>query len=413
MFRKSLILFFPLSFLAPLQAKEGSPSLSDNLFLSESTPSTWQWDLGGQLDTFFWSTNNPPSAFLRSSGESIDPRLTLTLNAQYHTDWLFHATARVDRGFDPAFNSNLEARIDEAFLRYSPFDQALNIQVGKFATVFGSWVNQHLYFDDPFLTAPLPYSQINGIAVANPNALSPTALSQAAQASTSRIFTLPKESWASAIWGASYGSGISLFGNLDGFEYAFEIKNFGLTRRSEEWNEGLQGFEHPTFTGRVGHRPNAALSYGLSASRGPYLEPAAERLLPAGLDIGDLPYTTIGLDFSWAHRDLIFSGEIIGSQYETLAAGDLRSLTYYTQLRWKFTPSLFLAARWGQTFNNSARGENGESVEWSPDLWRLSGSLGWRATPELLFKGEYNYTSIDDSRVDGQHLFGLGVSYRF
>ena len=48
-----------------------------------------------------------------------------------------------------------------------------------------------------------------------------------------------------------------------------------------------------------------------------------------------------------------------------------------------------------------------------PDLWRISGSVGWRATPELLFKAEYNYTSIDDDSVDGRHLFGLGASYRF
>lgn len=412
--RQLLITCPTLALLGFLQAKEGNDLLF-RAFQAEASAqnSPWQWELGGQLDTTFWSTGNPASALAGNHGQTLDPRLALTLDIQHNTHWLFHATARADQGFDPAFGSGLEVRLDETFLRYSAFDNSLNFQIGKFATVFGSWVNQHSFFDDPFLTAPLPYSQIIGLAVANPNALTPNALTQRAQASSSIIYSTPKRLWASSIWGASYGSGVSLSGNRSGFEYALEIKNFGLTRRAEEWDQGLEGFENPTFTGRIGYRPNAGLAYGISASRGPYLEPDAERFLPNGMDIGDLPYTTLGIDFSWSHHNLIFSGEAIGSQYETLATGDLRSLTYYSQLRWKFFPGLSLAGRWGQTFNNEARGQSGETVEWSPNLWRASASLGWRASPDLLFKGEYNYTSIDDSRVDGQHLFGLGASYRF
>lgn len=380
-------------------------------YVEENSP--WQWDFGGQIEATYWSTGNPPAALLERPGQTFDPRLVLQLDARFREDWFFHTTARLDRGFDPASSGDFELRIDELFLRYSAWEGALDLQVGKFATVFGSWVNQHEYTDDPFLTPPLPYSQILGVAVNNPNMLSPSALTQAAQAPTQRLFATPKSSWASTIWGPSYGSGLSLSGQRNGFEYAAEVKNIGLTRRASQWDEGLEGFENPTFTGRVGHRPTASLSYGFSASRGPYLEPESENLLPAGVDIGDLPYTTLGLDFSWAHRDLIFSGEVIASRYETLAAGDLDSLSYYAQLRWKFAPGLWVAGRWGQTFNNDARGEDGEAVEWSPDLWRISGSLGWRATPELLLKTEYNYTFINDSRVDGQHLFGLGANYRF
>lgn len=392
-----------------LQGKEGIIFPSDQF----ESSSPWEWDFGGQVEATYFSTGNPPAALLERGGQTVDPRLIFTLDARYQENLHFHTTARLDRGFDPASNGDFELRVDELFLRHSSWDGVLDLQVGKFATVFGGWVKQHEYTDDPFITPPLPYSQILGISVNNPNTLSPAAISQAAQAPTSRIFTTPKSTWASTIWGPSYGSGLSVSGQRNGFEYAAEIKNLGLSRRSSQWDEGLDGFENPTFSGRVGYRPSAALSYGFSASRGPYLDPESEALLPSGVDIGDLPYTTLGADISWAHRDLIISGEIIASRFETLAAGDLDSLSYYAQVRWKFAPGLWVAGRWGQTFNNDARGLNGESVEWSPDLWRISASVGWRATPELLFKTEYNYTFINDSRVEAQQLFGLGVNYQF
>ena len=72
-----------------------------------------------------------------------------------------------------------------------------------------------------------------------------------------------------------------------------------------------------------------------------------------------------------------------------------------------------MAGRFGQTINNEAQGPNGEEVEWSPDIWRVGVAIGWRVTPELLLKTEYNFTQLDDPTVDDQNLFGLGVNYRF
>jgi len=48
-------------------------------------------------------------------------------------------------------------------------------------------------------------------------------------------------------------------------------------------------------------------------------------LLPPGTDRGDLDQTSLGLDVRWAHHDWIISGEVVVSEFETLAAGDLRT----------------------------------------------------------------------------------------
>lgn len=372
------------------------------------------WSLGGSVEAIFWSAGDPPAGLIAEGGEGIAPRLALELDFFPNDRWYAHATARADRGFDPFSNSDGEVRIDEAFIRFRPFgDSRLNIQIGKSATVFGSWVNGHAYADDPFLTAPLPYRQIIGIGVQNPQSLSPQAILDRATGAAPGVFETSNRIWASTIWGPSYTTGISAFGNAGGWDYGLEIKNSGLSSNPEEWNPELSQYEDPTFTGRIGYRPNAAWSFGGSASRGPYLETSAEEFLPAGVDRGDLPYTIVGLDARWARRDWVISAEAVGAQYETLQAGDLRSLSYSLQARWKMRPGIWLAGRFGQTFNNEARGPGGVPVEFSPDIWRIGFAVGWRVSPELLMKAEYNFTRLDDSRVSDQNLFGLGLNYRF
>ena len=40
---------------------------------------------------------------------------------------------------------------------------AISIQIGKFGTVVGNWVPRHYSWDNPFITAPLPYENLTGI----------------------------------------------------------------------------------------------------------------------------------------------------------------------------------------------------------------------------------------------------------
>ena len=396
----------------------GGLELAENhVEFTESTGSLlkeWEWSFGGNLETVFWSTGDSPAGLIRESGNNFAPRLTLSFDIQPNEYWYAHATVQADRGFDPLEDPDGVVRIDEAFIRYRPFgDPRLNIQLGKSATVFGSWVNEHDYFDDPFLTAPLPYSQIIGISPVNPNALSPEAISHRAQGLAPNVVEAPKRLWSSAIWGQSYTTGLTIFGHAGNFDYGLEVKNQGLPSQPSTWNPDRDEYENPTYTGRLGYRPNAAWALGLSASRGPYLETSAERLLPRGVDRGDLPYSYLGFDARWSHRNWIVSGEVLGGQYETLEAGDLRTLSYTIQARRKLIPGVWIAGRFGQTWNNEAIGPNGEDIEWSPNLWRIGTAVGWRVTSELLLKAEYNYTSFNTSGLNGQNLFGLGANYRF
>src|SRR6185436_4653817 len=93
----------------------------------------------------------------------VNPRLTLFLDAQLGPNVYAFAQARLDRGFDPS-ESDAEIRLDEYALRISPWkDGRLSVQLGRFATIVGNWVPRHYSWDNPFVTAPVPYENVTAI----------------------------------------------------------------------------------------------------------------------------------------------------------------------------------------------------------------------------------------------------------
>jgi hypothetical protein len=292
-------------------------------------------------------------------------------------------------------------------LRWRPFDdQRLNFQIGKFPSVFGAWSAQHDFFDDPFLLAPLPYSQIIGINTRNPDTMTPAAITARANGTSSAFSSLPKDQWTSILWGPGYAEGACVFGATEHLDYAFEIKNAALSAHPDSWTE--MDFNHPALTAHFGFRPDASWAFGLSASRGSWLEKSVP-----GVNRDDLMQNTLGLDVRWAHHDFIVSGEVVLSEFETPAAGDLRTAAWFLQARWKAAPGFWLAARFGQIFANDATGVDGHDVPWQPDVWRAELGAGWRINPNLLLKAGYSYTHTDGNTGAGNHLFGMGMGWQF
>jgi hypothetical protein len=399
----------PLLFLAltgPLLAQDGFPFSSADDY--------WRGALRPSLETIFWSGDTPRSGLVDTPDDSfLAPRFSLALDAAAGEQFFFHTTARWDRGFDQGNEPDGQARLDEIFLRVRPLsDERLEFQIGKFATVFGAWVSQHDFDDDPFLLAPLSYGQ--GIGVQNylPAALTPTAIAARANGTAPAFSQLSKQGWASQLWGPSYATGASVSGSIQRFDYAAEVKSSGLSSHSDEWESETGDFSAPTFTGRLGFRPDAAWAFGTSASYGSYLAEDAEALLPAGTDRGDLAQTTLGLDARWAHRDWIITGEIIGTEYETLEAGDLRTLGWFLGTRYKAAPGVWLAGRFGQLLSNEITSPMGDSIPWTPDVWRAELAAGWRINSHILLKANYAFTHSDDDTA-GENLLGMGIGLKW
>ena len=381
----------------------GTPAMTGHTASPE-----WQFNLRPSAEVVGWGGDSPTPALLDLDDEAfLAPRLSLEAAMAAGNHWFGQATVRLDRGFDGSDSPDGSLRLDEAVVRWRPLaDERLNFQVGKFPTVFGAWVGQHDFFDDAFLLPPLPYAQIIGIQVRNPAALAPRAIAARAAGTAPPVASLSKENWASMIWGPSYSAGASVFGSLTTVDYAAEIKNASLSSHPDDWDSSL---EDPTVSLRLGWRADAAWALGVSASRGPYLSPGVD-------ERDDLLQSALGVDVRWARHNWILSGEWIAGEFESADAGDLQSMGWFGQARWKVAPGLWLATRAGLMTFDDARGPDGHGVEWSPDVWRLEASAGWRLTPQLLVKASYSFTGSrsDNNFASGPdgHLFGLGLGWR-
>ena len=388
------------------RAQDGIPFGHEDSFLRGS--------LSPSVELSYWAASGRNSGTLFLPDDAFfAPRLSLALDAAAGDHFFFSALARLDRGFDGGDVEDGDLRLDEIFLRWRPMgDERINFQAGRFPTVFGSWVAQHDFYDDPFLLPPLPYSQIIGIQERNPGALSPAAINARATGAAASIGRLDKRNWASPLWGPVYATGASVFGSAEHLDYALELKSSGLSSHPDQWDEDAGEFSAPTLAGRLGWRPDAAWAFGLSAARGSYLAESAEPLLPAGRNRDDFNQTTLGADLRWAHRDWIITAEIIASEYETLAAGDLRSVAWYLGARWKVAPGFWLAARAGHLSGDDVRAPSGAMVPWTPEVWRGELAAGWRLNERALLKAQYSYTDSDDSAA-GDHLFGMALGVKW
>jgi hypothetical protein len=362
--------------------------------------------LSGTLDLEIYNFEQPAPGLIDSNIDTLfNPRLTLFLDAQIGSQVYFFAQSRLDRGFDPS-DHGAQVRLDEYAVRVTPWeDGRLTVQIGKFATVVGNWVPRHLSWDNPFINAPLVYENVTAI--------------QDKYAPFSPLDFLygpsyyGKYAFNPLIWGPSYASGISLSGQLGKFDYAVEMKNASLSSRPESWYVTENGFENPTFSSRVGFRPNEAWNFGFSASEGPYFRREAEPTLPPGRDIDDYREFVLGQDVSFAWHHLQVWAEFYEARFEVPTVGNADTFAYYIEAKYKFTPQLFGSIRWNQQLFGTINDGYGHNVRWSPDLGRIDIAAAYRFTPHTQLKLQYDFQHETTGPGDDNHLFAAQFTIRF
>ncbi len=364
-------------------------------------------DLSGLVDLEGYFVDHRPPGTIFSSADLFNPRLSLFLDTHFGEQFYSLVQFRADRGFDPGAKPDGDARFDEYLLRWTPWtDGRLNLQAGKFATVFGKWVQRHDSWQSPFITAPLAYENV-------------TVITDQAAPGTPAAFlarrTLPdqKTKWLPIIWGPAYTSGASVFGQLEKFDYAFEFKNASISARPTAWDAQNVSWEHPTVSARLAHTPNAAWNYGVSASHGAYLLPAAEATLPAGRGLGSYQQTTIGTDVSWSHHAWQVWGEAIVARYQVPNVGNADTFTYFIETKYKFTPNFFAAVRWNQQFFDTVPDGAGGTQHWDRNISRVDTALGYRFTRHLQGKLQYSYTHENGPIQQGEQLLAAQMTVKF
>ena len=362
--------------------------------------------LSGTTDLEFYNFQQPAPGLIDSNIDNLfNYRLTLFVDAQFGSQIYFFSQTRLDRGFDPT-DHGAEVRLDEYALRITPWqDGRFTLQVGQFATVVGNWVPRHLPWDNPFISAPLVYENLTAI--------------QDKYAPYSPLyfiyapFFVNKYAFNPVIWGPSYASGVSVSGQLGQFDYAVEMKNASLSSRPESWYITETGFENPTFSSRIGFRPNEAWNFGFSGSEGPYFRPEAESSLPPGKNISDYREFVLGQDISFAWHHLQLWAEVYEARFQVPNVGDADTISYYVEAKYKFTPQLFGAVRWNQQLFNTINNGVGGQEHWSPDLNRIDVAATYRLATHAQLKLQYSYQYETTAPHQDNHLLAAQFTVRF
>ena len=152
-------------------------------------------DLSGRADVEGYYIDQRPPGLIFDGGESfVNPRLALFLDAHFGPHLYGFVQARVDRGFDPR-EETADARADEYLIRWMPLDRpVVQLQVGKFATLVGSWVARHDPWNNPLINAPLPYENVTAITDATIPATPAVFLAR-------RNVPDKKTAWLPVVWG--------------------------------------------------------------------------------------------------------------------------------------------------------------------------------------------------------------------
>jgi hypothetical protein len=398
-----------------LQAQDALLDRVEEALAASAFDGTLRGRLSGTLDLEGYDFQPPAPALLRTDGGRLfNPRLSLFLDGQWGAPVYFFAQARADRGFDPG-DEGAEVRLDEYAVRFTPWsDGRLSLQVGKFATIVGTWTARHDSWSNPFVTAPMLYENPTGIWDAEA-ARSSTILLQwshvrvglpAAIAAEEKYLRVP------LIWGPSYTSGLAVSGQRGKFSYAFELKHAALSSRPDTWSRMSGSWSHPTASGRVVYRPSPMWNFGVSASAGSYLRPSATPSLAARHGRGDYEQLMLGQDVSFAWHHFQLWTEIYAARFEVPNVGHADSLAYYAEAKYKFTPQFFGALRWNQQLFGKIP-DRGRQTAWGREAWRIDLAAGYRFTPHTQLKLQYNLQHGDVTGRTYTHVIATQATVRF
>ena len=215
------------------------------------------------------------------------------------------------------------------------------------------------------------------------------------------------------IWGPSYASGGAILGRIGKFDYAAELKNTSLSSRPEAWDATETQWQHPTFSGRLGFRPNEMWTFGASTSTGTYLRPEAEPTLAPGHSLDDYRQIVIAQDIAFAWRHLQVWAEFFQTRFEIPTVGDVDTFAYYLEAKYKITPQLFGALRWNQQIFGTVRDSEGDRATWGRDVWRIDSSVGYRFTAHTQLKLQYSLQHEDSSPQEYGHTVAAQLTVRF
>jgi hypothetical protein len=284
--------------------------------------------------------------------------------------------ARSDRGHAPS-NGSLRARVEQAYLRASNTAGSIGLQVGRFASPFGSYGLRHLSTADPFLRPPLAYDYRT---VMNRSHAPGSATGFLTWKDWPELF---RYTGVPPVWDVPYQWGAMGFGRAGPLDVRVAAMNSAPSSKPDAWGLSGDRLEHPSWVAAVRWKASAALEVGASYDRGPWLDAITAGTIQGTSGGGtpsrwDFDQELVAADLSFARGSTVLRGEVIVDSWEVPNVGaPFREVAYHAEVQRDLRAGLSGAARLGAIDFRAWKG-SGSNEDWDRDVVRLEGALGYR-----------------------------------
>lgn len=387
---------------------QGLPTLRDAGGEYVSPGGRFQVTLSGQLDLEAHSLSAPTFGLVRGDDAGLLPAPRLRVFADIFVGDAVYGLLEVrgDRGDAPTAGV-WDARLEQAYLRVSGAAGAASLQVGRFASPFGSYASRHLAPVDPFVRPPLIYDyrtmMCPGIA----------------PGSTAGFLTWrdrPEEFrgiGAPPVWGVPYQWGAMVAGNRGPWSYRVAAMNSAPSSDPAAWAWDGERMRHPSLVAGVGVTLSPALTVGASFNRGPWLEELKRGTFPEGRERWDYIQTLWAVDAAWARGPVVARVEAVRDQWDVPNMSQAPvEWGGSVELQADLAAGLFAAARAG-FLDFRPVDDAGAAVDWDWDTQRFEASLGYRLVRNAGVLASWGHTTGRSSLEGTERLLSVRLWWAF
>jgi hypothetical protein len=328
-------------------------------------------------------------------------------------------------GSDPRIQRTNGYPVVQAYIRYdSKIPWGLNIQVGKFGTLFGQFLARIYPDQNPLVQVPLMYSYRTTIPASmvlqDPEGL----LSYRYRARSPQLYPYGSGNGWLPLINIAYPTGVMVYGNPRMFDYRFAVVNSSISNPLDLDQPG----QRAQWVAGGGWTIIPGLRLGTSLAAGPYLSGSVNSQLPAGTSLRDYTQRALDFDFEYTFRHLETYGELLFTNFRVPNINQrLGASGYYVELKHTWAPRIYTALRWNQIFFDrlrpSAYSPYGEptppefndftGVRFDYNINSLEVGLGFRITGKLLTKVSFQHDRTLGGMDPRNYVFAAQLVYSF
>ena len=331
---------------------------------------------------------------------------------------------RNDRASLPG-DEPIETRVEQAFLRLTSGGGNVAVQVGRFASPFGSYPLRHLTEADPFLRPPIGYDYRT--------IMNRTMMPRAEGVRWLRWKHDPhlfRRQGTPPVWDVPYQWGAMALGRVASVDVRVAAMNSAPSSGRASWAWDADRLEDPSWVVSARRALGAEWTVGASYNRGPWKEmPVAGTILPppgapAGAEAPShrsFDQELVSVDVAYERGPINVRAETIRDRWEVANFVEVpEEMIYSIEMQLDLAPGFFVGARVGHIdFQPFPDGLGDASPlpdgreDWDYDVTRYEGSLGYRIGRNvgLLLSA---YAQDQEVETDGDTSFaGLRLWWAF